>query len=95
MTVESIKQQFSPILRQHHVVRAGIFGSVATGMAGVESDIDVLVEFEPGSSLFNLISLKNDLTAASGSVVDVVTYASVHPKLRERILQEEKRIYER
>ncbi|HHY70192.1 MAG TPA: hypothetical protein GX519_00680 [Thermoanaerobacterales bacterium] len=52
------------------------------------SDIDFLVEFEEGRSLFDLIRLKQELEALLGKSVDVVTEKSVHPLLKERIKAE-------
>ncbi|MGP3668261.1 MAG: nucleotidyltransferase family protein [Candidatus Bathyarchaeota archaeon] len=57
-----------------------------------DSDIDILVEFEGEKSLLDLAGLKIDLEEALGRKVDVLTYNSLHPLLRDRILQEQKAI---
>lgn len=57
------------------------------------SDIDVLVQFKTGKSLFDLVGLKLDLEARLKRKVDLVTYNSLHPLLRDRILQEQQIIY--
>jgi len=69
-----------------HNVR--IFGSVARGEAGSESDLDVLVELEPGRSLMDHAGLILDLQELLGCKVDVVTEKGLRPRLRERILAE-------
>jgi len=69
-----------------HNVR--IFGSVARGEAGSESDLDVLVELEPGRSLMDHAGLMLDLQELLGCNVDVVTEKGLRPRLRERILAE-------
>ena len=69
-----------------HNVR--IFGSVARGEAGSESDLDVLVELEPGRSLMDHAGLILDLQELLGCQVDVVTEKGLRPRLRERILAE-------
>jgi uncharacterized protein len=69
----------------HHV---RVFGSVARGDAGPESDIDFLVEMEPGRSLLDLGGLVSDLRELLGRRVDVVTENSLHWLLRRRILKE-------
>jgi len=74
------------------VVRAGLFGSFARGDATADSDIDFLVEFEEGRTLLDLSGLRLDLREALGRDVDVATPASLHPKLRDRILREVVRI---
>jgi len=90
--VETLTNQALPILRRHGVVRAGVFGSQLRGTAGLESDLDLVVEFETGRSLLDLVALEQALTAALGLRVDVSTYRSLHPMLRERILAEEQQI---
>lgn len=90
--VESIVAEALPILRRHGVVRAGVFGSRPRGTARADSDLDLVVEFEPGRSLLDLVGLEQDLEGALGIPVDVATYRSLHPLLRDRILAEEERI---
>ena len=52
------------------------------------SDLDLLVEMEPGRSLLDLVAIKQDLEELLGCKVDVVTEAAVSPYLRERVLNE-------
>ena len=75
-------------MRQHGVVHAGVFGSVARGEDLAGSDVDFLVEFERGRSLLDLASLQVVLREALGRDVDVATRNSLHPRLRDRILRE-------
>ena len=89
MNVEEIKQKITPILKRYSVKRAGIFGSVARGEAEVDSDVDILVELPKGASLLDLAGLKIDLEGMLGNEVDVLTYNSIYPLLKERILSEE------
>jgi predicted nucleotidyltransferase len=65
-----------------------VFGSVARGDSDETSDVDFLVEMEPGRTLFDLSGLLLDLEAALHSPVDVVTEKGLRPRLRERILAE-------
>jgi predicted nucleotidyltransferase len=69
-----------------HNVR--VFGSVARGEADELSDIDFLVELEPGRSLFDLGGLQYDLERLLGCRVDVVTERGLNPRIRERVLRE-------
>jgi len=64
-----------------------VFGSVARGDNGENSDVDFLVEFETGRTLLDLISLKLDLQDLLGATVDVVTPDSLR-YVRERVLAE-------
>lgn len=92
-TVESIQESLLPVLRDYGVVRAGIFGSRARGESGPDSDLDLLVELESGRSLLDLVGLQLDLTERLGIQTQVVTYNSLHPLLRDRILSDEVRIF--
>ena len=65
-----------------------VFGSVATGDSDERSDVDFLVEMEPGRTLFDLSGLWLDLEAVLHTPVDVVTEKGLRPRVRERILAE-------
>ena len=65
-----------------------VFGSVARGEADVRSDVDFLVEMEPGRSLFDLGGLQYELERLLGRPVDVVTERGLKPRIRDRVLQE-------
>lgn len=65
-----------------------VFGSVARGDVRADSDIDILVDLEPGRSLFDLGGLLYDLQTLLGVDVDVVTEKGLRPRIRERVLQE-------
>lgn len=65
-----------------------IFGSVARGDAGPESDVDFLVDLEPGRSLFDLGAMLVELQEVIGCKVDVVTENGLKARIRERVLRE-------
>lgn len=65
-----------------------VFGSVARGEADEKSDIDFLVEMEPGRSLLDLGGLLMDLQEVLGRDVDVVTERGLNPRIRDRVLRE-------
>ncbi len=81
-----------PILKKHNVIKAGIFGSFARGDFNKKSDVDFLVRFRGKKSLLDLIRLKNDLEASLHKEVDILTYKSIHPLLKNKILKEEIKI---
>ena len=62
--------------------------SVARGEADAQSDIDFLVEFEPGRSLFDQGGLLMDLRQLLGRDVDVVTEAGLKARIRPRVMAE-------
>ncbi len=90
--LKNLGKQLEPVLRKHGVVRASVFGSLARGEADEASDVDVLVVFEDGRSLLDLSALRLDLVEALGREVDVVTPGGLHPKLKDRVLDEQVRI---
>jgi predicted nucleotidyltransferase len=65
-----------------------IFGSMARGEAKEDSDIDFLVDMEPGRSLFDLGGLLMDLQNLLAQKVDVVTEKGLRPRIRDRVLKE-------
>jgi len=88
--IEKIKNKILPILQRYDVVRSAIFGSFARGENTEGSDIDILVEFGGEKSLLDLAGLKIALEESLKIKVDVLTYNSLHPLLRERILREQR-----
>lgn len=74
-------------------VRIGIFGSYARGEQTPESDVDILYEFEEVIRLFDLVKLQASLQRKLGKKVDLVSEKYIHPKLRERILNEVNIVY--
>ena len=65
-----------------------VFGSVARGDSDEKSDIDFLVELEPGRTLFDLSGLLLDLESLLHVSVDVVTERGLRPRVRDRVLAE-------
>ncbi len=91
-SLKKIEKIILPILRKNTVSQAGIFGSFARGESTAKSDLDLLVKFQGKRSLLDLIHLQLELEEALQKKVDVLTYKSLHPRLKERILNEEVRI---
>ena len=65
-----------------------IFGSVARGEAGPDSDLDLLIALEPGRGFRDLMDFCEDVEAALGRRVDVVLEDGLSPFIRDRVLQE-------
>ncbi len=85
----ALRRTLVPVLKQHDIVRAALFGSFARGEATPDSDLDTLVEFKGEKSLLDLVSLKLDLEARTKRKVDVLTFRALHPAIRERVLDEQ------
>lgn len=82
------RQQIIQVAAKHGAYNVRVFGSVARGKAGPSSDIDLLVELEPGRSLLDHIALVQDLEDLLGRRVDVVTERSLHWYIRDRVIEE-------
>jgi hypothetical protein len=92
LTPQIIKQKITPILKRQGVTKAALFGSVARGEAKRSSDIDLLIAFKGRKSLLDLVGLQLELQDLLGKKVDVVTYRSLHPRLKPYIMREAIRI---
>jgi uncharacterized protein len=95
MNKATITETMIPILDRNSVTRAAFFGSFARGEGTEDSDIDLLVEFEKGKSLLDLVGLKIELEEALGRKIDVITYNSINPLLKDSILKEQVVFYEK
>jgi len=78
------------ILKRYDVKRASFFGSFARGEAKEDSDIDILVEFKGNKSLLDLVKLEMELEKVLKKKVDIITYNSIHPLLKDIISKDEK-----
>lgn len=75
------RDEILAIAQRHGATNVRVFGSVARGEAGPDSDVDILGDLELGRSLF-------DHEALLGQKVDVVSARGLRPHLRDRVLQE-------
>ena len=86
-----LKEKREEILRaaaRHGARNVRVFGSVARGEADAQSDIDLLVEFEPDRSLLDHAALWLELQDLLGCKVDVISEGGVKARIRERVLRE-------
>jgi hypothetical protein len=88
-SLDQLRSEVVPALKRHDVVRAALFGSFARGEQEEASDLDILVEFGKEKSLLDLVALKLELEETLGRGVDDLTYGSLHPGIRERVLKEQ------
>jgi predicted nucleotidyltransferase len=71
--VQQHRDAILDLVRRHNGRTIAVFGSVARGEDSTASDVDFLVQFEPTSSLLDLIRLEDDLRSLLGVAVDVVS----------------------
>ena len=91
MVLEALRSQRREILdaaARHGARNVRVFGSTVRGDDGPESDVDFLVDVEPGRSLLDVIALEQDLEELLGRQVEVLTDGGLNPYLQERILAE-------
>ena len=91
--LQNISFQIIPILRAEGVENPALFGSFAEGTAKSDSDVDILVDLPKGKTLFDLVGLKLKLEDKLKRKVDLITYASLSPYLKEIILSKRKPLY--
>lgn len=91
-TVKKVTGKVLPILKDAGVKKSSLFGSYVRGDYREDSDIDILVELPKGSSLLDLVRLEKKLGKALGKKVDLLTYNSVNPLLKDRISKDQLQI---
>lgn len=82
------QQIVSQILNHYGVVSVAVFGSFGRGDYGPESDLDLLIDYKEGMTLFEVIDLQNELEVTVGRPVDLVSRKFIQPRLAKRIKNE-------
>ena len=92
--LEIPNDKVAEICRRHHIVELAIFGSAARGEMRPDSDIDVLVEFEP-DAVYGLeyFGIEMELAEIFGRRVDLATKKWLKPRVRAEILREARVVY--
>ena len=85
---KTIAREKDEIRRRYKADIKGIFGSYARGEFGADRDLDLLVDFDDGASLFDLVGLGQYLEGVLGCKVDVVSRRSLREELRATVLNE-------
>ena len=86
--LRSKREEILRLASRHGARNVRVFGSVARGEADELSDVDLLVDLEPGRSLLDLGGLLMDLRDLLRRNVDVVTERGLKARIRSRVLQE-------
>lgn len=82
------REEILRVAARHGAHNVRLFGSTARGDADDLSDVDFLVDMEPGRSLFDLGGLLMELQELLGSPVDITTESGLRERIRRRVLQE-------
>lgn len=89
------KQAIAEFCCRHYICRLALFGSILRDDFGPESDVDVLVTFEPGATPgFALIRIQDELSELLGRPVDLHTASSLSKYFRDEVLREAKAVYD-
>lgn len=88
--ISSKRDEILRVAKKHGARNIRIFGSAARGEAGPYSDVDFLVEMEPGRSLIDHVALWQDLEEILDCKIDVVSEKALHWYIRDRVLNEAK-----
>ena len=86
--LRSKREEILRLASRHGARNVRVFGSVARGEADEQSDVDLLVDLEPGRNLLDLGGLLMDLRDLLRRKVDVVTERGLKARIRSRVLQE-------
>ena len=89
------RDALAALCRRHGIRRLALFGSALRGELRPDSDLDILVEFEPARRVgLRFITIQNELTTLFGRPVDLSTPGFLSPHFRQRVLDEAMPLYE-
>ena len=96
MKITVPRDRLAEFCRRNRIRRLAFFGSVLRDDFGPASDVDVLVEFEPGArvGLIGFAGMENELSELIGRKVDLNTAGFLSPYFRDEVLQEAEAVYE-
>lgn len=97
LSVDFIKEQIQQYFLTKPISKAWIFGSYARGEQTKDSDIDILVDFDPDNhlDLFSIASFIIDLENLFGTDVDLVDHSRIYPEIAQFIESDKILIYKR
>lgn len=90
LPIEIDREQLAAFCRKHHLTKLALFGSVLTDRFGPDSDVDVLVEFDPDHvpGLIALSAMERELSEILGRRVDMRTPNDLSRYFRDQVLRE-------
>lgn len=96
VNVKISREELAAFCRRNHIRKLAFFGSVLRDDFTPDSDVDVLVEFEPGAriGLIGLAGIENELSRLIGRKVDMNTAGCLSPYFRDEVLHDAEVAYE-
>jgi predicted nucleotidyltransferase len=93
--IEIDRAEVEKLCRRYSIRRLALFGSVIRDDFSDESDVDILVEFQPEAKVgLSFFSLQRELSLILGRQVDLSTPGFLSPRIRDRIVNEARPVYE-
>ena len=93
--IEIDRDQLEELCRTYGVRRLAFFGSIIRDDFGADSDVDILVEFQPDTKVgLSFFSLQEELSELLGRRVDLSTAGFLSPQIREKVAREARPVYE-
>ncbi len=94
--IDVSKEKIEVFCRSHRICRLAFFGSVLRDDFSPESDVDVLVEFEPefGVGMIALAGMEIELSRILGRKVEIHTFQGLNPHFRDKVLGEAEVLYD-
>lgn len=80
-------------LKQYKVIEIGIFGSFARNEMTDKSDIDILVEYSRGTTILDIVKMKQELNELIGRKIDLVSKRAVRKRIMENIQTDLQTVY--
>ena len=93
LNIDIPQDQITDFCREHHILQLSLFGSVLRNDFSTESDIDMLVEFDPGHTPGLVFSMQRELSELIGRQVDLNTANDLDPSFRRVVLSEAQAVY--
>jgi predicted nucleotidyltransferase len=88
------QEKIAAFCRRNHIQSLALFGSVLRNDFRPDSDVDVLVEFEPGKTPgFDFVRMQDELSGIIGRPVDLLTIGFISRYIRDRVQREARVIY--
>lgn len=94
ISVNEIKKQVVPLCKKYNCKKVALFGSYAKNIENNKSDIDILVELPSKFGIIRFASMKLELQKALQKDVDLITYKSISPYMKDSILNSAHTLYE-
>jgi uncharacterized protein len=92
LALEAHRDAIRGMVGKYRTSNPRVFGSVARGEDGEDSDLDILVDTLPGTTMFDLGGLQYELQELLGIKVDLVTTGELHRRIKNQVLTEAKSV---